>query len=207
MAAAQRLMLKHNIDLTSRPGRATHSYRHLGVASGRVAEHQRILASILADHFFVQVIWVPVWRPLEGKRGSVLEVCGTPENLELAEYVHGFLLSTSERLWKAYKREHGLRRDAERRTFLAGVMSGFRAKLARAKRAHEKEGLVWVGDADLDRYFRERHPRVRWTHYGGGPRSQTYAHGQNAGGRIVLYRGVKHGPSTGSWALPAPRKS
>ena len=53
-----------------------------------------ILAGILSDHFFVEVIWVPVWRPLDGKRGSVLEVCGSPANLELAEYVHAFVNHT-----------------------------------------------------------------------------------------------------------------
>ena len=165
MAAAQRLMLKHNIESVTRRTRASHTFRHLGVPTGRVSEAERLLAVIIGDHFFVQAIWVPVWRPLEGKRGSVLEACGTLENVELAEYVHAFLRHTAERLWKDYKRAHGVKSNAERRTFLAGVMSGFRDKLNRAKKAHEREGLVWVGDGDLGDYFRRRHPRVRWARY------------------------------------------
>ena len=31
---------------------------------------------------------MPVWRADEGKRGTQLEICGTPENVELADYVH-----------------------------------------------------------------------------------------------------------------------
>ena len=41
------------------------------------AVKRALLGAILGKHFFVEVIWVPVYRPLEQKRGSVLEVCGT----------------------------------------------------------------------------------------------------------------------------------
>jgi hypothetical protein len=91
MSAAQRLMLKHNIDSLLDGKKPSYGFKHLGVPSGRIEESERLLAGILGEHFFVEVIWVPVWRPLEGKRGSVLEVCGTPDNLELAEYVHAFV--------------------------------------------------------------------------------------------------------------------
>jgi len=206
MAAAQRLMLKHNIDNVTRRDGVAYSYRHVGKPTGRVAEHERLLAAIVGDHFFVEVIWVPVWRPLEGKRGSVLEICGTLENLELAEYVHGFLLETSERMWRDYRRARRLGANAERRTFLSGVMAGFRDKLAREQKKHRAEGLVWVGDGDLERFFRHRHPRIRWTRYGCGPRSDAYAHGREAGGQIVLHRGVKSGPSAGPKLLPSGRR-
>ena len=111
MAAAQRLMLKHNLDARTRPP-AGYGFRTLGAPTGRVEESERILAMILAQHFFVEVIWVPVYRPLEGKRGSVLEVCGSRANLEMAEYVHGFLTHSADRLWSEHKRAQGLRRTA-----------------------------------------------------------------------------------------------
>jgi hypothetical protein len=198
MAAAQRLMLKHNIESITRRVGATYSFRHVGTPSGRINEYERILAAILTDHFFVECIWVPVWRPLEGKKGSVLEICGTPENLELAEYVHHFLLHTSERLWKEHRKKYAIRKNAERRTFLSGVMSGFRDKLVLQKAAQRQEGLVWVGDGDLDRYFRVRHPRVRWARYASGNRSDAYAYGHEAGRQIVLHKGVRQGDSSGS---------
>jgi Protein of unknown function (DUF2786)/SprT-like family len=206
MAAAQRLILKYNLDQATHGARASYSFRHLGAPTGRVSEHERILAVILGDHFFVEAIWVPVWRPLQGKRGSVLEVCGSLENLEMAEYVHSFLGHTAERLWRDYKRAHSIRKNAERRTFLSGVMSGFRDKLTKQTRAHREQGLVWVGDSDLGRYFRLRHPRVRWTHYGCGDRSSAWAHGREAGQRIVLHRGVKQGPSGAVRLLGAGRR-
>lgn len=189
MSAAQRLMLKYNIDLAVSGRAPAYRFRHLGEPSGRVHEAQRILAGILADHFFVQAIWVPVWRAQEGRRGSVLEICGSDANLELAEYVHAFLNVTAERLFREYRRSPN-GRGAKRLTFQAGVMSGFRARLERERKKSKAEGLVWVGDAALDGFFRRRHPRIRWTRYAVGHGSEAYAHGREAGEKIVLHRGV-----------------
>ena len=189
MSAAQRLMLKYNIDLAISGRQPAHAFRHLGEATGRVNEAQRILAGILGDHFFVQTIWVPVWRALEGKRGSVLEICGSQANLELAEYVHAFLNVTADRLFREY-RKSATGRGAKRLTFVAGVMSGFRDRLDRERKKSKAEGLVWVGDAALDGFFRKRHPRIRWTRYAVGHGSEAYARGREAGAKIVLHRGI-----------------
>ena len=195
MNAAQRLMLKHNLEeLTRGPGKAC-SFRHVGVPTGRVSEAQRVLANILSAHFFVDVIWVPVWRPAEGKRGSVLELCGRPENLELAEYVHSFLLHTAERLWKEHRKAEGIRSNADRRAYQAGVMTGFRAQLEEQAKRNTKEGLVWVGDAELGDYFRSRHPHIRWTRHASSHGTSAHERGVAAGKRIVLHRGVNAGPS------------
>ncbi len=190
MSTAQRLMLKHNIEWVSQQDRRF-AFRHLGKPSGRVHEAQRVLASILSGHFFVQVIWVPVWRPLEGKRGSVLEVCGSDANLELASYVYDFLMHTAERLWREHKKQSGIRSNRDRLSFHAGVMAGFRDRLQRDAKQNTERGLVWIGDPELNQFLRSRHPHIRWTHYRAAGRSQAYGDGRAAGERIVLHRGVK----------------
>ncbi len=206
MSAAQRLMLKYNIDLAVSGRQAAYGFRHLGEPSGRVNESQRILAGILSDHFFVQTIWVPVWRPLEGRRGSVLEICGSDANLELAEYVHAFLNVTAERLFSEFRKTAaGLR--AKRLTFIAGVMSGFRARLERERKKSKAEGLVWVGDAALDGFFRKRHPRIRWQRYAVGHGSEAYARGREAGEKIVLHRGIRSNSRATTPKLLPPGKA
>ena len=195
MAAAQRTMLKHNIDAQTRTSltRVDYAFRVLGTPTGRVEESARILAGILARHFFVEVIWVPVYRPLAGKRGSVLEICGSRANLEIAEYVHTFLTHSCDRLWVDHKRALAIASNRDRRTFQSGVMSGFASKLTRESKKHRAEGLVWVKDGDLDGYFRRRHPHIRNVRYGGSPRSDAWHKGREAGERIVLRRGVAEG--------------
>lgn len=186
MAEAQRLMLKHNIDATRA---SPYTFRHLGTPTGRLSPHERVLGGLLNDHFFVQCIWVPVWRPLEGKRGQVLEACGTSVNLAIAEHTHAFLLHTAERLWDDYRRRQKTG-NRDRRTFLTGVMSGFREKLDAQRQRHAAEGLVWVGDGELQRYYRRRHPHIRSVSHSGVERNEAHAEGRAAGRDIVLRRVV-----------------
>lgn len=190
-SAAQRLMLKYNLtELESGP-RHGYSHRHLGHPTGRVTEAERILACILGEHFFVQVIWVSVYRPFDEKRGSVLEICGTPENLELASFVYGYLLEAAERLWASYKLEQTLRGNAHRREFLAGVLTGVRDKLAADKKRSEREGLVWVGDSELAAYFKCRHPHIRWIRGEAKVRPDAWGRGRDAGRTLELSKPLR----------------
>jgi len=204
MSAAHKLMLKYNLDDIAAQARAPrrYAYRHLGQPTGRVSESEHILGAILAEHFFVEVIWVPVYRPREGKRGSVMEVCGTEANLEMAAYVHSFLTHTAEQLWCQHKAAHNIRSNRDRRTFLAGVMSGFRDKLRRERAAQQKEGLVWVRDADLAGYFRKRHPYIRHTRIQGNARTDAHLHGKQAGSKIELRRPMDEGVEGAIRLLP-----
>lgn len=195
MSAAQRLLLKYNLETALPKGGRAYAFRHVGRATARVSEAERLLAAILGEHFFVQVIWVPVYRPYEGKRGRVLEICGTSANLDFAEYVHGFLLSTSERLWRAHKRAVGLTSDRDRRAYLGGVMTGFLEKLRAERKVQRAAGLVWVGDADLGAYYQRRHPRVSHTRFEGPTWNEARASGHAAGKGIVLHRPVEGGPT------------
>ena len=196
MAAAQRLMLKYNLDRAMPKDDPRYGFAHLGRPSGRVLEHERLVAMILGKHFFVEAIWIPVYRPLEGKRGSVLEICGTRPNLAIAEYVHSFLYQTAERLWREHQHNHGIVSNRERRSYLAGVMTGFADKLTRQNAKSRGEGLVWVGDGRLKHYFDQRHPRVRLVRHAGLRRTDAWARGREAGRDIVLYRPVEGAASS-----------
>jgi hypothetical protein len=54
---------------------------------------------------------------------------------------------------------------------------------------------VWVGDPALRSYLKQRHPRVRYSHYATSERSTAHAEGRAAGARIVLHKGVSQGSS------------
>ncbi|AUX39896.1 hypothetical protein SOCE26_012910 [Sorangium cellulosum] len=206
MGAAQRLMLKYNLDVAKARAARQYGYRHLGEPSGRVGESERIVGGILGKHFFVEAIWVPVYVPLEGKRGSVLEICGTPANLEMAAYVHAFLHHTAEQLWREHKRTHGVKGNKDRRTYLAGVMLGFLEKLNTERKASAEQGLVWVRDADLDSYYRTRHPHVQHLRHAGNQRTAAHAHGREAGRKIILHRPMQGETGDRGRLLPPSKK-
>jgi hypothetical protein len=208
-STAQRLILKFNIDLEARSQERdpSYAYAHLGAPTGRVQAHQQQLASLLIEHFFVRAIWVPTYRPLEGKRGTVLEICGRPENLQMAQFVHDFVLRTVERLWKAHKKARGITSDRDRRSFMAGAVAGFSAKLRDKHREARREGLVWVGDRGVEAYVRRRHPRLASSRSRGQGDREAYAHGKSAGRTIVLSRPMTSGPEAkgARRALPSGR--
>lgn len=204
MRAAQRLMLKHNLDARSRP--SVHVWKTLGEPTGRVQEPERFLANLLTEHFFVEAIWIPVYDALEMRRKTVLEVCGTPANVALAEYVYVFLRDTAARLWATHKKHHGIKLDRDRRKFLTGVMLGFREKMKDEAQKSRESGLVWVKDAALHAYYRTRHPRVASTTFGTGRPSEAYGHGKMAGRDIVLHKPVASGPSTRAPAQLGPKR-
>jgi len=195
---AQRLMLKHNIDRLSAERQSGYASRQLGRVTGRVSESERLLGAILGDHFFVDVIWVYSYRPLVGKYGRVMEVCGARENLELADYVHHFVTMTAERFWREHKRAAGIRNDRQRRAYLAGVMSGFREQLDSQVKDQASHGLVWLGDPKLSQYFKRRHPRISTRSYDAQENTPTRAQGRQAGRKLVLHRGLHSKQGEGS---------
>jgi hypothetical protein len=203
MKVAQRLMLKHNIDARTAAAREGYAFVQLGLPRRRVEAAEHVLAGILSRHFFVESIWVPSFLPAEGRGGRVLELCGTVSNLEVASYVHGFLLETATRLWREHKRQHGIESDQERRRFQAGVMSGFAEKLKSGAKESQREGLIWVGDPGLEAYLHQRYPR----RVGGGSvgirLTQAYEHGRTAGRQIVLHKPVREARMRGRLLGPA----
>lgn len=196
-STAQRIMLKYNLDVQRGDASAAAdcSQLWLGEPTGRVQGYQRQLAVLLIEHFFVEAIWVPVYRPLEGKRGSVLEICGRPENLTMAEYVHAFVLGAIARLWREHKRAAGIRSDRDRLTFMAGAVVGFADTLKVKQSEAQREGLVWVGDAAVTEFFGRRHPRTTSTSRTMRGNRDAYHEGQSAGRSLVLSRPVADKPS------------
>jgi hypothetical protein len=84
-------------------------------------------------------------------------------------------------------------------------MTGMSDKLGREAKKSEQAGLVWVADADLAGYFRRRHPHIRHVRYAGQRRSEAYAHGKEAGNKIVIHKGMRERPAERGLLLP-PRR-
>jgi hypothetical protein len=120
--------------------------------------------------------------------------------------VHGYLVQTAARLWEEHKVAQDIASNRDRRTFLAGVMSGMSEKLSRETKKSEDAGLVWIADGDLDGFFRRRHPHVRHVRYAGQRRTDAYAHGREAGQKIVIHKGVEGQAAQRGLLLPAARR-
>lgn len=195
MRKAHEIMLRHNLSLAHLEA-ASFVVAHLGDPSRRRSSMEREVVALLTEFFFVQAIEVPVYLPLVGRDGTVFEICGTRENVALAEHVFAFLVATAERLWQAARRS-GKLPGTERVPYQTGVVRGFGEKLRAEREVLRGTGLVWVGDAALERFYRARNPRVststRYQRLGEG-----YAMGKADGRSVVLHRPVESGTHTTS---------
>ena len=202
MRMAQKYLLKYNLQLADAQSQRSYDTRYLGKCSARIQEYEYVLARILQDHFFVCVIWYPWCDPLTGKAGRVLEISGTPENLEMAEYVYKYVMSLTEPLWEAHRRSAETR-GGTRLQYLAGLLRGFQEKLdGQRAELREERGLVWRGDPGLEDYYRYRNPRIRHTRVCGVSRGARYAAGLEDGREITIRKGIRSETQSRGRLLP-----
>lgn len=173
--AARRLLARHDLDLGAPSERYT--FKQVGPTKARFDPWEKRLAGVLSAHFGVQVIYALAYRPRRGTWGRVLELLGPAHHVEVAAYVHDVLRDSGEAAWRAHKRRQGIRKDAERRRFLYGVMDGFQSALDVEVPATET-ALVPVEEVAMERYVRGRYPRLR-----SGRRMRVKVTGATAAGR------------------------
>lgn len=183
--------------------------RQLGAPKGRHFEYEYAVAAVLGAHFFVDCVWVSAFCARTLKRGQALEVCGRPEDIEIADYVYHFLTAQLDRSWAAHARQAGARGLRERLSFCLGVVRGFHGKLDAQRAALLAEGgAAGAGDASLallaqsERAARDhlarRHPRLRLRGGSEWTPSAGYAAGLSEGRSLTLHKGVHAGPSGGA---------
>lgn len=208
MVKAHELIARHNIDLFDRTSQRRFVSIFLGKPALRHTRDVYALSSLLQTFYFVEGIWVPAYVLEKGKMGRVLEISGTPENVEIADYVYGFVRQYIDAQWQAYNKNKGL--TQHRKTdFAVGIINGFRSKLEYsqdrlANESPETRALIRHGDPQLNRYFRHRYPRIRSIHR--GPVRQdpdVYNDGVEAGEKLVISKGVA-GTGEAGGKLPHP---
>lgn len=189
MAAANTLLLKYNLALPGGEQRPDYTTRRIGVSAAALPLKNKLIAAILAEFFFVDCVWVLAYNAALDRDERMLEILGTPTNLELAEYVHGFLTDEIERLWRRARAGVAGGRG-RKREFSAGVLMAFSEKLRDERRVNDARGLVWVGDADLEAFVAQRHPRLSKLSGVGVRRTGAHQAGREAGAALKIRRPI-----------------
>jgi hypothetical protein len=194
MAKAHRMMARHQIEVLERDEARRFVSAFVGLPALRHTRDRYALANLIIDHFFVQGMWVPAYVVDRSRMGRVLEVSGTPANVQMAGYVHDFVRHHVASAWRAYNRGKGLTHH-RKVDFAAGVITGFAQKLEGQRHRPRTDGSadlpVPVDDPRLERYMRRRYPRVRSIRRGGGRQdAHVVADGIAVGRKLVLAKGV-----------------
>jgi Protein of unknown function (DUF2786)/SprT-like family len=182
-SAAHSMMLKYNIEVQTKNEERGYTIRYLGGITGRIQAYMSEMANMLSKHYFVEVIWMSVRDPRNGKDGHELEASGLEANVEVAEYVYDFLSRAAVEAWErkfsnnAFKlqlQEEFARQFGRgsftspkgytisaRSNFLHGFILGFRAQLKQAEAKEVQAGMVLAKDTGLEEFYHNRHPHIR----------------------------------------------
>lgn len=187
---ARRLLAEH--DLTLEPDHARYTFRQVGKAKQRFSLWEKMLATILVDHFGVRVIYSNAYLPQKRRWGRILELLGTVEHVEVASYMHDALVHHADHAWRTHKRAKGLKSNRDRRDFMYGLMRGFLHALDQESQDDPGAALVHVSDPLLDRHFQRRHPRIITDRAGSYHENEALHAGERAGANLRIRPGV-HG--------------
>ena len=191
MAKAHELLLRHNLSLLDTQIKWNYIYKQIGEI-GRRDPVKSIISAILCKYFFVEAIWTFGYDQHRNQRGRVLEIYGTPENVEMAEYVYHYLQNVSELLWTEYKEKNNINGNRHRRTFIYGLLEGFYHKLEGRVQENASQKLVWKGDPRLNEFYRQRNPRrTRTTSRYSRTCQDAYNSGVSQGKKLIIHKGVR----------------
>ena len=206
MARARSLMERHELDPESR--REGFCFAYLGKPRARKQAEEQMVASILGSFFHVKVIWVPSAMVINQKNTWLLEISGTPTNLEIAAYVYDFLMREVEILWRDHRRRNPtLKGRTPKRDYKVGVLRGFKEKLAADQAEDEASSgreLILMKQAHLQEFFEDRHPSIRRSRKLTYRISNEFQQGFQQGQNLEIRQGIKKGqenPALGPKAI------
>jgi len=199
MQKVQELYTKYNLNRIQEKKGAAWGYLVIKLKKKRVERYQSVIASILHEHFFVEVIHTAQFDSEACSDFKALELLGTRENVIMAEYVFYFLENQLAGLWKAYQSQKRLGL-ASRNSFFLGVLEGFREKLEDSKAQIEKRlethpgqaiSVVVQEDVELEKWVQRRHPKLNRLR--GGRRlhdGRAFTAGKKEGHSLVIRKGI-----------------
>jgi hypothetical protein len=176
LAAAGRLMAKHNLELPQKSGDiGFENFEHwsLPLNSARISNKVSLIGQILLNHFFVEVIFTYTYNHLANRVERTIDIVGRRVNLVMAEHVFHFLMERTETLWEYHKplaKMAGEKGIGAKSVFINSLLVNFLKKLDQSQQqAMVQEKLssslvIFKSDIKLQNYydylFPNRHSRT-----------------------------------------------
>jgi hypothetical protein len=182
---SQQLLLKHNIEAIS-IGDEDVIYMKRIMKQKKENAKMRSIANIL-ETFFVS----PVYS--RGKGYTHLEIVGTAVNIEVAEYVAGFLERELDVLWNQARMRAVLRGLTAKNSFFLGIAKGYCDKIQALKRAYpsDTQCSIIVIEKKLIDALAVVYPNLRTGRGYGGHCAESAALGEQMGRQLNINPVVK----------------
>jgi hypothetical protein len=110
----------------------------------RILETSKKTAKLIAIYEILKTFFVsPVFN--HGKKNVYLEIVGTLENVEIAEYVANFLDLELDRLWReAQIKNSNLKGLVAKNSFMRGIAAGYVEKINSVQKVENKNALILI---------------------------------------------------------------
>jgi predicted SprT family Zn-dependent metalloprotease len=187
----------YNIKRIESRTKSNYVYAVINLKKQRIESYQSTIGNILQEFYFTEVVYGGLYDAQSLKTYQVMELFGTKENVQMAEYVFYFLNSKVLDLWQDYSKKNMLPVKFKR-SYMIGVLRGFSEKLREIKKSHlETIGTgssltIAENDEYLKRFVREKYPRLTNS---SGSSSGIYSHafesGKQDGKSIVINKGIE----------------
>jgi len=194
MAKAHELIARYNIDLIAQAQKRKFISVFAGQPALRHLRDDYHLANLLQTFYFVQGLWVSAFVLTKNKMGRVLEISGTPTNVDIALYVYDYVRQFIDTQWSVYNNDKQLN-HFRRTDYAVGIIEGFYAKLNTTQQRHlardKRFALVKADDPLLEQYMSYRYPYTRsFSRNGSTQDDRVLADGMQVGRKLVIAKGV-----------------
>jgi hypothetical protein len=184
MIKSQQLLLKHNIESTYLADEEKIILKRI-MKQKKDDAKMRSIAKIL-ETFFVNVIYT------RGGDCTYLEISGDAVNVEIAEYVAGFLQIELDKLWEQGRQMGRLKGLLAKNSFFIGIAKGYCNKIHALKRTYTNDvtnGLMVIEKQLIDAKTMV-YKRLSSCKSGGGYCRSSSALGELLGGQMNINPGV-----------------
>lgn len=206
MSKANSFIRKYNLERLEAGEPSSYSYEIINTRKKRLQAVERRIASLLMDYFYVDIVYSELFDPGSTLSYKTIELLGTAENVAVASHVYYFLNRRVESLWHNFRKVQKVP-GRLRKTYIMGLLQGFREKLAKEEQRHQLpagfaagkqrhrtiSALVIAKDAGLETFTARRFPRLRKVHYraAGIYCGATYSAGKTEGRNITIHKTIK----------------
>ena len=206
MSKANSFIRKYNLERLDRGEPSRYTYEIINTGKKRLHIIERRVASLLMDYFYVDIVYSERYDPHMLEFYKTIELLGTQENVAFARHAYDFLMGRVEDLWRTYRKEFHAPGKL-RKTYILGLLQGFREKLAKDEkkeavpvtiasglsRHKTVSALVVAKDPGLSGFTSQRFPRLRRVQYrsSGIYCAETYTAGKIEGKKITIHKTVK----------------
>jgi len=207
MSKANSFIRKYNLERLENCESSHYSYEIINSGKRRLHIIARRIASLLMDYFYVDIVYSELYEPQSLESFKTIELLGTVENIAFARHAYDFLSHRVEFLWQNFRRTAGAPGKL-RKTYILGLLQGFREKLQQEEKKQEVpaglsagigrhktvSALVVAKDSGLSQFTAQRFPRLRKVQYrsSGIYCADTYRAGKKEGKKITIHKTVRY---------------